>query len=105
MTSGGGVSGSTIADAIAMLAAVTDILLTDSLGGFSDAEFVVQMQEFEAAKRRLAAVDHRFVGEVRQRNLPEKAGWKNHTGKYLQQVLRLGHAEAGARVNAAEQLG
>ncbi|GAB0105927.1 HNH endonuclease signature motif containing protein [Nocardia sp. JMUB6875] len=105
MTSGGGVSGGTIADAIAMLAAVTDILLTDSLGGFSDIEFVVQMQEFEAAKRRLAAVDHRFVGEVRTRNLPEKAGWKNHTGKYLQQVLRLGHAEAGARVNAAEQLG
>ncbi|WP_245568738.1 HNH endonuclease signature motif containing protein [Nocardia concava] len=106
MTTGGGVSGSsTIADAIAMLAAATDILLTNSFGGFSDDEFVEFMQEYETRKRAMAAIDHRIVGEVRNRNLPEKAGWKKRTGKYLEQVLRLGHAEAGARVNAAEYLG
>ncbi|WP_051178387.1 HNH endonuclease signature motif containing protein [Nocardia concava] len=106
MTSGGGnLGGGTIASAIALLSEITDALLANSFDPATDDEFVVQMQEFETVKRRLAAVDHRFVKEAEKRYLPQKAGWKNHTDKYLAQVLRLGHIEARTRVNAATLLG
>ncbi|MVU76324.1 DUF222 domain-containing protein [Nocardia sp. ET3-3] len=96
----------TIAEAIAAMSKATDTLLGDCLDSLSDQDFVAAMQEWETAKRRMAAVDHLVVGQVKARNLPEKAGWRaQHTAKYLQQTLRLSNGEARARVGAAEWFG
>ncbi|AYF79250.1 HNH endonuclease [Nocardia yunnanensis] len=94
-----------MADAVAVMSDATDVLLRQSLDVLSDDELVSVMGDYETTKRRLAAFEHRLVVAVRARSLPEKAGWKNRTDKYLEQVLRLGHGEARARVKAAEVLG
>ncbi|MFE5285510.1 DUF222 domain-containing protein [Nocardia sp. NPDC056611] len=52
----------------------------------------------------MASFEHKMIREVENRGLPEKAGVKR-TSKYLEQTLRIGHAEASARVRAAELLG
>ncbi|AYF79130.1 HNH endonuclease [Nocardia yunnanensis] len=92
-----------MADAIEMLAIATDVLLADALGTPTDNDFVDMFRDWENAKRRMAAVDHRFIAQVKERNLPEKAGLRS-VPKYLAQALRLGNAEARARVNAADLL-
>ncbi|MTJ65297.1 DUF222 domain-containing protein [Nocardia seriolae] len=95
----------TTADAIAMVSRATDTLLNDSLAPFIDDNSVALMREWETTKRRMAAVEHRMVAQVNRRALPEKAGWKNHTAKYLEQTLRIGHADAHGRVTAEQALG
>ncbi|GAB2535034.1 HNH endonuclease signature motif containing protein [Nocardia heshunensis] len=95
----------TIADAIAMLARVTDTLLCEPLTTLSDDEFVVVMREYETSKRRLAGFEHRLIDGVETRCLPQKAGWKARTDKYLEDTLHLSHADATSRVRAAALLG
>ncbi|MFE3194182.1 DUF222 domain-containing protein [Nocardia sp. NPDC059240] len=95
----------TIADAIAMLSQATDALLQGALAALSDGEFVAVMRDYEMGKRRLAGFEHRLIDGVETRCLPQKAGWKARTDKYLEATLHLGHADAASRVRAAGLLG
>ncbi|WP_198347612.1 HNH endonuclease signature motif containing protein [Nocardia terrae] len=84
---------------------VTDLLIDDSLDSVSDDGLAEMMREWETTKRRQAAFEHKMIQQAKNRGLPEKAGLKDDVTKFLEQTLRLGHAEARARVNAAELLG
>ncbi|MFF0609531.1 DUF222 domain-containing protein [Nocardia tengchongensis] len=81
-----------------------DILLNNSLDPVSDDGVVELMRDWEVARRKMAAFEHKLVREAENRNLPDKAGAKT-TAKFLAQTLRLGHGEACARARAAEVLG
>ncbi|MFC7429994.1 DUF222 domain-containing protein, partial [Nocardia tengchongensis] len=81
-----------------------DILLNNSLDPISDDGVVELMRDWEVARRKMAAFEHKLVREAENRNLPDKAGVKT-TAKFLAQTLRLGHGEACARARAAEVLG
>lgn len=94
----------TVGGATGVVFDAVDVLLNDSLDPISDEDLVELMRDWETTRRRMAAFEHKLVREIETRNLPEKAGVKR-VSKYLEQTLRLGHAEACARVRAAEQLG
>ncbi|MFE3258052.1 DUF222 domain-containing protein [Nocardia sp. NPDC059229] len=81
-----------------------DVLIQDSLGPIGDDDLLDVMREWESHRRRMAAFEHKLIREVENRNLPEKAGVRQ-TSTFLAQTLRLGHAEARARCNAAQLLG
>ncbi|MVU78447.1 DUF222 domain-containing protein [Nocardia sp. ET3-3] len=105
MSEGGVSANISIAEAIEMLARATSVLLENSFDPMSDAALIDAMQGMENTRRRFAAVDHKFVTQVNARSLPEKAGWKNHSAQYLQQLLHLSLGEARSRVQAAELFG
>src|SRR6185437_6132317 len=53
--------------------------------------------------RRLAAVDQKLLAEVEERNLPTESACAS-TAAMLQQLLRVGPAEAKSRVVASREL-
>ncbi|MFI1917552.1 DUF222 domain-containing protein, partial [Nocardia sp. NPDC020380] len=71
---------------------------------FTDDQITEILREIETSKRRLTAVEHRLLVEVDERHIPERVGAKS-TAQFLSTILRLSHAEAAARVNAAKLLG
>ncbi|MFJ4655113.1 DUF222 domain-containing protein [Nocardia sp. NPDC088792] len=92
------------ADATAAFAAAVDALTELNPTPFTDDQITEILREIETSKRRLVAVEHRLLAEVDERHIPERVGAKS-TAQYLGTVLRLSHAEAAARVNAAKLLG
>ncbi|MFE5285166.1 DUF222 domain-containing protein [Nocardia sp. NPDC056611] len=94
----------TVADAIDMMRVATEVLIAESLDPIEDDDLVDVLRDWESMRRSTAAFEHKMIREIENRGLPEKAGVKR-TSKYLEQTLRLGHAEACARVRAAELLG
>ncbi|WP_254207326.1 HNH endonuclease signature motif containing protein [Nocardia alni] len=90
-------------DAAPLLSAVTD-LLEQSLTPLPDRDLVEVLREVERGARMLAAVQHRLLIEVDIRKLPLDSGDKT-VKRFLMNTLRLGSAEAGARVHAAFQVG
>ncbi|MFE3960422.1 DUF222 domain-containing protein, partial [Nocardia sp. NPDC059091] len=91
-------------DAVGVVGDALDVLIQDSLGPIGDDDLLDVMREWESHRRRMAAFEHKLIREVENRNLPEKAGVRQ-TSTFLAQTLRLGHAEARARCNAAQLLG
>ncbi|WP_458689370.1 HNH endonuclease signature motif containing protein [Nocardia tengchongensis] len=94
----------TVADAAGLVSDAVSVLVHDSLDSLSDEDLVDVLRDWESTRRRMASFEHKLIRAVENRGLPEKAGVKR-TSKYLEQTLRLGHAEACARVRAAELLG
>ncbi|MFE3795864.1 HNH endonuclease signature motif containing protein [Nocardia tengchongensis] len=93
-----------MADATGLVSDAVGVLVQDSLDSLTDDDLVEMMREWESTRRRMASFEHKLIREVENRGLPEKAGAKR-TSKYLEQTLRIGHADACARVRAAELLG
>ncbi|MEO9138301.1 MAG: DUF222 domain-containing protein [Jatrophihabitans sp.] len=83
------------------LHALTDDLLTLDLGGDGDVEFTEAYRSLERLRRRLPAVEHRFVHDTQRRGLPVGC---TSTGQYLAGLLHLDAPEAHARVRAADNL-
>ncbi|WP_330183482.1 HNH endonuclease [Nocardia sp. NBC_01503] len=98
MNSGG--TTALVSSASALLAAV-DGLLDASLTPHSDEEFIEVMRVVETAIRALEAVKHRFTVETGTRCLAARAGVSTPV-KFLEQTLRLSHAEATGRWNTAK---
>ncbi|MFE3696756.1 DUF222 domain-containing protein, partial [Nocardia tengchongensis] len=94
----------TVADATGLVSDAVSVLVHDSLDSLSDDDLVDVLWEWESTRRRMASFEHKLIREVENRGLPEKVGVKR-TSKYLEQTLRIGHADACARVRAAELLG
>lgn len=86
---------------LAGLHTLTDELLTLDLGVDTDAELTAAYVELERLRRRLPAVEHRFVHDTQRRGLP--LGCKT-TGQFLAGLLHIDPAEAHARVRAADNL-
>lgn len=86
----------------ALLASV-HTLAEESLYPLTDTEFVELMTEVETALRQLETVKHRLIADTERRSLADRNGFKR-TSIYLERTLRLSHADALARVRAAEQL-
>ncbi|MFJ4655905.1 DUF222 domain-containing protein [Nocardia sp. NPDC088792] len=91
-------------DATAAFGAGVDAMLDTNFTRLTDEQVVAMLREVEADKRRFVAVEHRLLVEIEQRRIPEKAEARSTT-QYLATILRLSHAEAAARVNAAKLLG
>ncbi|WP_157556183.1 HNH endonuclease signature motif containing protein [Nocardia acidivorans] len=85
------------------LVAAVHTLCEESLYPLTDDEFAEMMAEVEGAMRRLETVKHRFVADTERRSLADQAGFRK-THIYFERTLRLSHAEALARVRAAERL-
>ncbi|MRH93368.1 DUF222 domain-containing protein [Nocardia sp. SYP-A9097] len=92
-----------IVDGAHALVAAVQTLAEESLYPLNDDEFASVMAEVEGAMRQLETVKHRFVADTERRSLADRAGFKR-THIYLERTLRLSHAEALARVRAAEKL-
>ncbi|MRH92650.1 DUF222 domain-containing protein, partial [Nocardia sp. SYP-A9097] len=86
----------------ALLTAVRT-LASESLYPLTDGEFVEMMGEVECAMRQLETVKHRLIADTERRSLAKNAGFSK-TSIYLERTLRLSHADALARVRAAETL-
>ncbi|WP_330179607.1 HNH endonuclease [Nocardia sp. NBC_01503] len=78
-------------------------LIEESFYPLTDSEFVGVMGEVETALRQLETVKHRLIAETERRSLAERNGFRK-TSVYLERTLRLSHADALARVRAAEKL-
>jgi hypothetical protein len=91
-------------DAVARLHAAITELASVGLDTHTDAELTGLWQELETVRNRLAVLDHRLIGEVQFRHLPETAGCPS-TAVFARQVLRVGIGEARRRVKAADALG
>jgi hypothetical protein len=75
-----------------------------SLSCLADDDLLTVTREVEVAQRRLAALEHRLVAEVEERNLPGKHLMRS-TGAFLAGVLNLSAREASQRVRHAYHLG
>ncbi|MET9489100.1 DUF222 domain-containing protein [Nocardia sp. NPDC006630] len=93
----------TIVSSAHALDTAVENLLDASLTPLLDEEFIALMREVETSMRKLEAVKHRFVTETCTRSLAARAGSASPI-KFLEQTLRLSHADAASRVNAAKQL-
>ncbi|MCU1640831.1 MAG: hypothetical protein JWN03_1106 [Nocardia sp.] len=93
----------TIVSSAHALDTAVESLLDASLLPLLDDEFIAVMRDVETSMRKLEAVKHRFVTETCTRSLPARAGSASPV-KFLEQTLRLSHADAASRVNAAKQL-
>src|SRR6476469_3335007 len=74
------------------------------LDRLTDDEVVEIARRVEAAKRRLAPVDHGVVNQLVARSVPFTHGCRT-TAVFLSELLRISRGEATARVKAAELLG
>jgi hypothetical protein len=70
----------------------------------ADQEILAAWQTFETVRRRMEALDHRFIAQANQRSLAFTNGCRS-TAVLARQLLRIGPAEAAARVRAAGNLG
>ncbi|MEV6773710.1 DUF222 domain-containing protein [Nocardia sp. NPDC051030] len=86
------------------LAAAVKTLLDTTLTGLPEAEVTELLREIETSTRQLAAVGHRLLIEAVERSLPQRLGAGNPV-RFLEETLRLSHADAVARLRAAKQLG
>ncbi|MCU1641924.1 MAG: hypothetical protein JWN03_2199 [Nocardia sp.] len=101
MNPGGGTA--TAVSAHALTAAV-DHLLNASLVPLHDDEFIAVMREVETCKRKLQAVETRYVIETTTRGLAQRGGVA--TPKvFLRQTLGISRADAASRVNIAVETG
>ncbi|MFI1914243.1 DUF222 domain-containing protein, partial [Nocardia sp. NPDC020380] len=91
-------------DATAAFGAGVDAMLEANLTCLTDEQLVAMLREYETDKRRGVAAEHRLLIEIDERRIPEKAEARS-TAQFLATILRLSHAEAAARVNAAKLLG
>lgn len=85
----------TVADATELVSDALSVLVHDSLDSLSAEDLVDMLRDWESTRRRMAAFEHKMIREVENRGLPEKAGVKR-TSKYLEQTLRIGHADASS---------
>src|ERR1700761_5212572 len=97
-------SSSATSEALAMIRAGLDALLSTELSVLGRDELTALSREFETQTRRVPAVQHRVVAEVDQRGLGHEPGVRNTTG-FLVTQLRLSPYEAAARVRAAADRG
>ncbi|MRH91324.1 DUF222 domain-containing protein, partial [Nocardia sp. SYP-A9097] len=100
MNSGGNTALTVSASALAV---AVDGLLDADLTPHLDTEFIAVMREVESSLRKLEAVKHRLTVETGTRCLAARAGASTPI-KFLEQTLRLSHADATARWNAAQLL-
>ena len=75
-----------------------------SLSDLGEDELLTMVRELERARRRLEALDHRLIAEVRERNLPGRYVMRS-TAALLSGLLNLSPREAAARVRHADHLG
>ncbi|WP_067570459.1 HNH endonuclease signature motif containing protein [Nocardia acidivorans] len=85
------------------LVASVRTLIEEPFYPLTDTEFVEVMSEVETSLRQLETVKHRLIAETERRSLADRNGFKK-TSIYLERTLRLSHADALARVRAAEKL-
>ncbi|MCU1647640.1 MAG: hypothetical protein JWN03_7915 [Nocardia sp.] len=86
------------------LTAAVDHLLNASLIPLQDDEFIAVMREVETCKRKIEAVQTRFVIETTTRGLAQRAGVASPK-VFLRQALGLSRADAASRVNIAVETG
>ncbi|MCU1647778.1 MAG: hypothetical protein JWN03_8053, partial [Nocardia sp.] len=92
------------ADSAHALSVAVDHLLNASLVPLQDDEFIALMREVETCKRKLEAVQTRFVVETTTRGLAQRGGVA--TPKvFLRQTLGISRADAASRVNIAVETG
>ncbi|MCU1642746.1 MAG: hypothetical protein JWN03_3021, partial [Nocardia sp.] len=101
MNSGGETA--TAVSAHALTAAVDD-LLNASLVPLHDDEFIALMREVETCKRKLQAVETRYVIETTTRGLAQRGGVASPK-VFLRQTLGISRADAASRVNIAVETG
>ena len=90
--------------AIGQLRAGFDALLAVNLDAMSAPELTAVLDELETECRRRAAVDHRLIAAVVERNIAGDYG-ATSPAALLVQLLRISPAEAKARVARARDLG
>ncbi|MDT7636365.1 MAG: hypothetical protein QOC83_653 [Pseudonocardiales bacterium] len=83
--------------------AAVDALLAADLSGLPDELLLAYGRDKERLTRRLAAVDHRFVGEVLARELPGRSFVRKVP--FLRGLLKIDPGEAAGRIAAAEAAG
>jgi hypothetical protein len=93
-----------VESALARLDGVVDALFELDLDRCADQEILAAWRAFETVRRRMEALDHRFVAQANQRSLAFANGCRS-TAVLARQLLRIGPAEAAARVRAAGNLG
>jgi hypothetical protein len=86
------------------LAAAVDACAAASLSSLAEEDLRSAVQEVKQARRRLAALEHRLIAELDERNLPSKRSMPS-TSAFLASLLNLSPREAGRRVRHARQLG
>ncbi|MEV6767473.1 DUF222 domain-containing protein [Nocardia sp. NPDC051030] len=86
------------------LAAAVNALLETSLTAVPESGITALLREIETSTRQLAAVGHRLIVEACERSIPQRVGAGSPV-RYLEETLRLSHADAVARVKAAKALG
>src|SRR5689334_7080899 len=97
-------AGGALATAIDSLAAAVDALLGCELSVEAAPELAESFARLEVQRRRLVAVDHRLVAELRERGIAGEYG-RTGTADLLCELTRISPAEATARVRAADDLG
>src|SRR5690348_1574847 len=70
----------------------------------TDDEVVEVARRLEAARRRLAPVDHAVLNQLSARSVPFTHGCRT-TAVFLSELLRISRSEATGRVKTAELLG
>ncbi|MEV6768867.1 DUF222 domain-containing protein [Nocardia sp. NPDC051030] len=86
------------------LATAVNALLDTSLTALPESDLTALLHEIETSTRQLAALGHRLLVEACERSLPQRVGAGSPV-RFLEETLRLSHADAIARVNAAKHLG
>ncbi|WP_327141713.1 HNH endonuclease signature motif containing protein [Nocardia sp. NBC_01327] len=86
------------------LSVAVDHLLNASLVPLHDDEFIAVMREVETCKRKLEAVQTRFVVETTSRGLAQRGGVASPK-VFLRQTLGISRADAASRVSIAVETG
>lgn len=76
----------------------------NGLGAFTDWQFVTVMQAFERIRNRMPLVDHQFLADATDRNLPDVLT-QGTMLRTLTSMLRLSPGEAARRIRAADAVG
>ncbi|WP_327145228.1 HNH endonuclease signature motif containing protein [Nocardia sp. NBC_01327] len=91
-------------DSAHALSVAVDHLLNASLVPLHDDEFIALMREVETCKRKLEAVQTRFVVETTSRGLAQRGGVASPK-VFLRQTLGISRADAASRVSIAVETG
>ncbi|WP_405136795.1 DUF222 domain-containing protein [Nocardia sp. NBC_01388] len=86
------------------LSVAVDHLLNACLVPLQDDEFIAVMREVETCKRKLEAVQTRFVVETTSRGLAQRGGVAS-AKVFLRQTLGISRADAASRVSIAVETG
>lgn len=90
--------------AVAAMHAAVDALLGLAWDGLGDDELLEVWPEFEAVTRRMAVVDHRFIGQAQARHLDHRRG-ASSVVSLMRQLLHVGAPEAKRREFGADAAG